>query len=410
MKGHYFSRAERTTLYAASRRFFIMLAEEWRADSLGYIGIWPNDRIPGCTLPPPRQDRPTELRYRIADFINDRLKFLPGVHAAVKAAVASMAQSRQSKERRESVPVAAAKTAAPAPEQITRPVLAQTDVAVSPDAVHEQPQPTSADISLDNLPIPPLEMRELVGPTDPAAFDNPTGRPVYDYLAPAAYEKVFDFGCGCGRVARQLILQRPSPKQYVGVDLHAGMIRWCQRNLQPAAPNFSFLHHDVFNTRFNPNPGSPTMAPFPVGDSQFTLVNALSVFTHLTQEQAVHYLRECARILHPEGVLHASWFLFEKREFPMLRPESNTLYVSYEDPSAAVLFDREWVLATARHFGLRLCGIVPPQIRGHQWILMMTKREDIQEPEFPPDAAAYGRAAPPLGSQRDVSKIGLERD
>lgn len=323
-----------------------------------------------------------------------------------------MAQSRQAEKtrepQRESVPATPGATAALVPEPITPAISEQTSAAVSPEAVHGQPQPTSANISLDNLPIPPLEMRELVGPTDEAAFDNPTRRLVYDYLDPAAYEKVFDFGCGCGRVARQLILQRPSPQQYVGVDLHAGMIRWCQRNLQPAAPNFSFVHHDVFNTRFNPNPASPRVAPFPVGDSQFTLINALSVFTHLTQEQAVHYLRECARILHPQGVLHASWFLFEKREFPMLRPESNTLYVSYQDPSAAVLFDREWVLATARQFGLRLCGIVAPQIKGHQWLLMMTKREDIREPEFPPDAAAYGRAAPPLGSQRDVSKIGLE--
>lgn len=253
-------------------------------------------------------------------------------------------------------------------------------------------------------------MRELIGPTDVAAFDNPTGALVYDYLGPALYDKVFDFGCGCGRVARQLILQHPRPGMYVGVDLHAGMIRWCQRNLQPAAPNFSFLHHDVFNTRFNPNPASPTVAPFPVGDSQFTLINALSVFTHLTQEQAVHYLRECARILHPQGVLHASWFLFEKREFPMLGDDTNSLYVSYVDPSAAVLFDRDWVRATALRLGLRICSIVPPQIRGHQWVLMMTKRKDLPEAAFPSDSAAYGKAVPPVGSRFDVSTIGLEAE
>ena len=251
-------------------------------------------------------------------------------------------------------------------------------------------------------------MRELVGPTDPAAFDNPSGMPVYDYLAPSVYEKVFDFGCGCGRVARQLMLQRPSPRRYVGVDLHLGMIRWCQQNLQPAAPNFSFLHHDVYNVRFNPNPDAPAMATFPAGDAQFTLVNALSVFTHLTAEQAVHYLGECARILHAEGVLHASWLLFDKKELSWMRPETPALYVSYLDPSAAVMFDREWVRTTARQVGLRIYSIVPPYQRGNQWVLMMTKRQGLPEPEFPPDTAPYSDASPPRGARWDLSRIGLE--
>jgi hypothetical protein len=46
------------------------------------------------------------------------------------------------------------------------------------------------------LPYPPPEMRALVGPTDPAAFDNPQGTLVYPYLPPEQYRSVFDFGCG----------------------------------------------------------------------------------------------------------------------------------------------------------------------------------------------------------------------
>ena len=54
----------------------------------------------------------------------------------------------------------------------------------------------------------------------------------------------------------------------------------------------------------------------PAEDSMFTLVNALSVFTHLTEQQAVYYMREAARILAPDGVLHASFFLIDKAKFP----------------------------------------------------------------------------------------------
>src|SRR2546425_460600 len=95
------------------------------------------------------------------------------------------------------------------------------------------------------LPLPPPDMRALVGLTDPAFYDNPTGGLVYPHLDPSTYRKVFDFGCGCGRVARQLIQQRPQPDRYVGVDLHRGMIEWCKANLAPHAPGFEFHHHNV---------------------------------------------------------------------------------------------------------------------------------------------------------------------
>ena len=351
--------------------------------------------------------RPTELRYRLADFVNDGLRFLPRFHGALKSVLERVSDGKAITQRAEP----AAQTE-PATVQImpaergadSSRVAKPQDLPVRPEEVSASQPP----ISLDALPLPPLEMRELVGTADVAAFDNPARTLVYDYIDSSLYEKVFDFGCGCGRVARQLLQQRPAPKMYVGVDLHAGMIRWCQRNLQPAAPHFSFLHHDVFDVMFNPNPGSPSMAPFPVGDSQFTLVIAHSVFTHLTQEQAPHYLQECARILSPDGVLHASWFLFDKEDHCIMHEHNNALYLSYQHPSAAVLFDKQWVKHIAHAVGLKICAIIPPWVKGHQWVLMMTKRQDVQEPEFPPDNAPRGWVRPPMGPSRHPSTIGDE--
>jgi hypothetical protein len=99
-------------------------------------------------------------------------------------------------------------------------------------ARREEVSASEPPISLDALPFPPLEMRGLIGTADLAAFDNPSGSLVYDYIDSNLYEKVFDFGCGCGRVARQLLQQRPAPKMYVGIDLHAGM-----NPLVPAKPS-----------------------------------------------------------------------------------------------------------------------------------------------------------------------------
>jgi SAM-dependent methyltransferase len=315
-----------------------------------------------------------ELRYRIADFINDRLKAIPGLHSSVKTA-ANWFQHRQDLRR-----IAAAHQTA---------LVLRTPSASAAADCSTQPA-----LSSDALPFPPLEMRRLVGPFDVESYDNPTGALVYPWLPAETYDKVFDFGCGCGRVARQLLLQRTSPHLYVGVDLHAGMIGWCENNLHTVAPHFSFYHHDVFNVRHNPGREKPLTAPFPVADSQFTLVNALSVFTHLTEEQAEYYLRECARILHPQGVLHASWFLFDKPDHPMMDDDSNALYVSYVDPSAAVLFDRKWVRDTARRMGLTIYHVVPPGIRGYQWLVLMTRRTDVPELELPPDTAPRGVVNP----------------
>lgn len=257
------------------------------------------------------------------------------------------------------------------------------------------------------LPIPPPELRALVGPTQPEAFDNPRGEPVYPDLDEAAYDAVFDFGCGCGRVARQLILQEPRPRRYMGIDLHAGMIEWCRSNLAPYAPGFEFLHHDVFNFSFNPGEGKPMHLPFPVEDRAFSLVNAFSVFTHLVESQVRPYISEVERVLQPDGVFQSTWFFFDKSYFPMLAAETNALYISDVDPSAAVIFDRNWVVARAEEAGFVVTKIIPPKIRGFQWLLLMQRADSgAEEATFPPDEAPLGsNPAPPM--PENASALGL---
>jgi SAM-dependent methyltransferase len=248
------------------------------------------------------------------------------------------------------------------------------------------------------LPVPPRELRALVGPTDPAEFDNPDGSLVYPHLDEAAYKNVFDFGCGCGRVARQLLLQEPRPGRYVGIDLHRGMVDWARQNLQPEAPGFEFLHHDVFNHSLNPGPEKPLVLPFPVEDRAFSLVNAWSVFTHLTEEQAPFYLHEVERALATDGVFQSTWFLFEKAGFPMMGDGTNALYITHVDPTAAVLYDRSWVLARLAELGLIVVQAFPPSVRGFQWLLVIRRRESgAEEIELPVDDAPFGSiVAPPM--------------
>jgi SAM-dependent methyltransferase len=258
------------------------------------------------------------------------------------------------------------------------------------------------------LPVPPLNMRELVGPTDPAMFDNPSGDPVFAHIDEAHYDAVLDFGCGCGRVARQLIQQRRRPGRYVGIDLHAGMIRWCDANLAPAAPGFSFVHHDVFAPGLNPGKRKPSMRPFPVEDGSMSMVVAISVFTHLLETQTLHYLREARRVLRDDGVLNATFFLFDKSEFPMMQEVQNSLYINPEDPRNAVIYDREWLQKVTRQAGLVITHAYPPEVRGFQWSLVMTPaRPGVEAIEIPPDTAPVGLRRAPM-MPVDAEQIGLK--
>jgi SAM-dependent methyltransferase len=257
--------------------------------------------------------------------------------------------------------------------------------------------------------MPPLEMMKLVGPTDPKVFDNPTGAPVFgDQIDTALYESVFDFGCGCGRLARQLIQQDPRPESYLGIDLHQGLVNWCERNLTPHAPEFRFEHHAVYNRGFNPDDSLPRFRELPAPDNAFSLCIAWSVFTHTTQEQTEFYLAEVARILRPGGVLNSTWFLFEKRFFPMMQDFQQTLYINDIDPTNATIHDSEWVMRLAREHGLVLVRAIPPVTRGYQWVLQFTPaRPGLEGIELPEDVAPLGRNAPPL-SPAAAHKIGLD--
>jgi SAM-dependent methyltransferase len=250
------------------------------------------------------------------------------------------------------------------------------------------------------LPLPPLNLRKSVGPIEDHYYSNPNGGLVFVDEVPAdKYDSVFDFGCGCGRNARQMMQQtRGRPRRYVGVDLYRESIDWCVGNLQAADPNFSFYHLNVHNAQFNPQPeGSRThTARFPVEET-FKLVNAHSVFTHIVEPYLDHYLAECARILHKDGMFRATWLLFDKRGFPVMQEFQNCLYVNLDDPTQATVYDHQFVARKYAEFGMTIVKILPPAIRGYQWTLLACRKSaGAVEAPFPEDVAPIGIARAPV--------------
>lgn len=237
----------------------------------------------------------------------------------------------------------------------------------------------------DTIPMPPDELRRLVGLWETQDYDNPTGAPIYDHfgLPHAAYDSVLDFGCGCGRIARQLLQQSPRPKRYVGVDAHAGMIDWCRNQLTPADPNFRFVHHDVYSPNYARMNSVRLAEPFPAPDGDVTLFIASSVYTHLCRPQAAYYLGELARVLAPGGVAFTSWFFFDRESFPFLGAGPYSLHTNEADFAEAAVYDRTWFLEAVRSVGLCVARTVLPPITGHQWIVFLRPRTAGATDAFP---------------------------
>jgi SAM-dependent methyltransferase len=245
-------------------------------------------------------------------------------------------------------------------------------------------------------------MRELVGPVDDVAFDNPTGAALFPYLDSRI---VLDFGSGCGRLARQFAQQAPPPERYVGLDLHQGMVQWCTRNL--VVPGFEFHHHNAYEMAFNPS-AQQRFLPLQVESAAFTLIVAWSVFTHILENEIPLYLAELARALAQGGTCVTTWFLFDKVGFPMLQEEQNALYINPINPTNAVIYDRDWLVRSLGTVGLKIVEVAPPLVRGFQWTLHLAATTDERAPcALPIDSAPPGRRPPPVHGV-DAHRIGLE--
>ncbi|HWJ71386.1 MAG TPA: class I SAM-dependent methyltransferase [Sphingobium sp.] len=245
-----------------------------------------------------------------------------------------------------------------------------------------------------DIPMPPVNLRRSVGVEDPRFFENPRGSLVFgDLIAAEKYERIFDFGCGCGRTARQLLLQETSvPKTYYGVDLFRPSIDWCRDNLTKVNRDFTFHHLDTFNAQFNPR-GKAQVA-FSTNE-KFSLLNAHSVFTHIVERNMDFYFSECVRLLEPGAIMRSTWFLFDKQFFPMMQEFQNCLYINEEDCTNATIYDLRFVQSLFEKYGQRIVDVRRPGIRGHQWVII-SANEAGESVAFPYDDADFGLARPPV--------------
>lgn len=153
------------------------------------------------------------------------------------------------------------------------------------------------------IPLPPLGLLWAVGSESLESFLSASDawhQVISPYLSQGS--TILDIGCGCGRLAR-LLVRHTCVSRYVGFDVIPENIEWSKRFIEPLAEGKAdFLRYDLYSAEYNPNGkirGSDLR--FPCEDGSVDLAIAASIFTHLLEPDAIHYLHEIGRVLRSNG-------------------------------------------------------------------------------------------------------------
>lgn len=143
--------------------------------------------------------------------------------------------------------------------------------------------------------LPPESLRKHIGSLEKVPFiltgyslyrnfdlacQQFTGRSIHQFPA------ILDWGCGCGRVVRNLVFENEQRSKITAIDIDSAAIEWCQQNI--AGVQFAQV---------------PLFPPTQLAADSIDLVYAYSVMTHLTEAAQFQWLAELRRITRPGGLL-----------------------------------------------------------------------------------------------------------
>ena len=198
-----------------------------------------------------------------------------------------------------------------------------------------------------------------------------------------------EIGCGIGRDAFQLF-DVLGDGRYEGVDVTRESIIWCQRNISRDHPNFIFHHFDANHELYNPL-GKKSSLDFelPTPNLSVDRIALGSVFTHLFEQEVVHYMKEIARVLKSDGLAYATFFLYSEETIAAARknnltPNNLMFRHPYGDgcfvndaayPTGAVAYSDDAMRRMISKAGLRLAR---PYLKGW-WSGLHAEADDGQE-------------------------------
>lgn len=212
--------------------------------------------------------------------------------------------------------------------------------------------------------LPPAALRYRVGASADADIFSRIGKTCAEDIKSAllkvgrnleAFQRILDFGCGCGRTLIHLSSLAPNAKFY-GTDIDKQAIDWCQRNLK-------------FGT-FSVSRETP---PLQYEADMFDFIFAISVFTHLNEDYQFRWLEELKRIALPGAILLVtvdSSFVGEK-DFVFEHSYEKGLFPAwYQNTSHS----QEYVFSHFSSF-FEIIGYFPRGMNNHQDVVMLQKAQ-----------------------------------
>lgn len=142
---------------------------------------------------------------------------------------------------------------------------------------------------------------------------------------------ILDVGCGTGLlgIAAEPFLGQDG--KYIGLDVMKKDIDFCRRHY--TSKSFEFIHFDVNNPAYAPAQ-KDTKSKWPVESESFDLTTALSVWTHLNEEDALFYFKEVSRVLKPGGKAIVTFFLLDEvyeRSLSMRSRQEGRFHMTLQD-------------------------------------------------------------------------------
>ena len=148
---------------------------------------------------------------------------------------------------------------------------------------------------------------------------------------------MLDVGCGVGRMYLAARIHLTDSDHYTGIDVNERVIEICKK--QFTQPNVSILHFDASNAAYSDKKLEPPK-PWPLSDGRYNLITALSVWTHLREEDWIFYLHEVRRTLTPDGVAIISFFVLDARYDEICLQKSERISRFYPQKENRWIFDQ----------------------------------------------------------------------
>lgn len=213
-----------------------------------------------------------------------------------------------------------------------------------------------------NLNLPPAELRYRVSSSPDAKEFVRVGRTCAADIEAAlekvgydigSFERILDFGCGCGRTLVHLRSLAPAA-QIDGTDIDDKAIDWCKRHLHFA--------------KFSLSNESP---PIHYAAESFDFIYAISVFTHLNEDYQFRWLEELRRIAKPEAIVLLTV------DSTSVGDQGFAFQVSYEEGLFPAWYQnayhsQEYVLENFSKY-FEVLGYFPRSMNAHQDVVVLRK-------------------------------------